>query len=398
MRRGIILVVLALFVLSLTAARVGITDDSFFLHDGDTVVFYGDSITEQQMYGRDIENYVITHYPNWHIKFINSGWGGDYVTGGGGGSIETRLKRDVLPYKPTVVTILLGMNDGEYHAYDEVTFQRFAEGLTHIVDELKQTLPQARLTLLTPSMFDKDVSVKGPAVSTYNDVLIRYGEFIKRLGIKRGICVVNLNAPMVAATLKGRQLDPHFALSADGIHPNEIGHTIIAAAVLSAWHAKPNITDVTLELGKSVTVTPLLLWPLLISSTKAFAVSPLPGSLDVFRVHATKLSAGENYTLVLNGKDIATLTSEQLTNGLDMRQYPQLPMNQQTQEIFQVTEERTEKWHSFFKGEQVGIAAKSDLPTKAEINALLAIDRWLDVWRSKAYNIAQPKPQTFSLR
>ncbi len=398
MKRSILVVLALLLVLGLTAARIGKTDNSFFLHNGDTVVFYGDSITEQQMYGRDIENYVVTHYPDWHVKFINSGWGGDYVTGGGGGSIETRLKRDVLPYKPTVVTILLGMNDGEYHAYDEGTFQRFAKGLIHIVDELKQTLPKARLTLLTPSMFDKGVSVKGPAVSTYNEVLIRYGEFIKQLGIKRGISVVDLNAPMVAATLKGHQLDPHFALSGDGIHPNEIGHTIIAAAVLSAWHAKPNITDVTLEPGKSVTVTPPLLWPLLISSTKAFAVSPLPGALDVFRVHATRLSAGNNYTLALDGKEIGTLTSEQLANGLDMRQYPQLPMNQQTQQIFQITEERTEKWHGFFKGEQVGITSKSDLPTKAEINALLAIDSWLDAWRSKAYDIAQPKPHTFSLR
>ena len=35
-------------------------------------------------------------------------------TGGGGGPIDLRLQRDVLSYHPTVMTIMLGMNDGRY--------------------------------------------------------------------------------------------------------------------------------------------------------------------------------------------------------------------------------------------------------------------------------------------
>src|SRR6185503_16616989 len=92
---------------------------TFALKDGDRVVFYGDSITDQRLYTTFTETYVVTRYPKLDVHFVHSGWGGDRVTGGGGGPIEVRLKRDVFAYKPSVMTIMLGMNDGSYRTFDE---------------------------------------------------------------------------------------------------------------------------------------------------------------------------------------------------------------------------------------------------------------------------------------
>ncbi len=86
----------------------------FALHDGDTVVFYGDSTTDQRLYTTDVENYVVTRFPALHIRFVHSGWGGDRVTGGGGGPIDTRLPRDVFAY---------------------------TQGYTHIVDSISRHCP-----------------------------------------------------------------------------------------------------------------------------------------------------------------------------------------------------------------------------------------------------------------
>jgi lysophospholipase L1-like esterase len=105
-----------------------LAQDGFALHDGDRVVFYGDSITDQRLYTTLAETYVLTRFPKLNITFIHSGWGGDRVSGGAGGPIDARLWRDVLPYNPTVLTIMLGMNDGRYRAFDQLLFQQYADG------------------------------------------------------------------------------------------------------------------------------------------------------------------------------------------------------------------------------------------------------------------------------
>src|SRR5215469_246075 len=49
----------------------------FLIHDGDRVVFLGDSITEQRLYTTYVEAYALTRYPKWSLTFRNTGWGGD---------------------------------------------------------------------------------------------------------------------------------------------------------------------------------------------------------------------------------------------------------------------------------------------------------------------------------
>src|SRR6266700_4576333 len=50
---------------------------NFLIHDGDRVVFLGDSITEQRLYTTYIEAYALTRHPDWKLVFRNVGWGGD---------------------------------------------------------------------------------------------------------------------------------------------------------------------------------------------------------------------------------------------------------------------------------------------------------------------------------
>src|SRR6266545_2861083 len=159
---------------------------SFALKDGDRVVFYGDSITDQRLYTTFAETYVVTRFPKLNVSFVHSGWGGDRVTGGGGGPIDVRLRRDVFAYKPTVVTIMLGMNDGRYRAFDEAVFQTFADGYKHIVESLKGSLAGVRITALRPSPYD-DVTRPPLFPGGYNAVLVKYGDFIQQLARQQGL-------------------------------------------------------------------------------------------------------------------------------------------------------------------------------------------------------------------
>ena len=117
------------------------TGKPFYLHNGDRVVFYGDSITQQRFYTNFVETYVVTRFPRLDVSFVNSGWGGDRSVGGKGGPVEVRLARDVIAYKPTAITIMLGMNDGRYRPFNPEVFHTFTSGYEEIVETLKSALP-----------------------------------------------------------------------------------------------------------------------------------------------------------------------------------------------------------------------------------------------------------------
>ena len=188
-------------VLLIAALSATGDDKPFALKDGDRVVFYGDSITDQRLYTTYTETYVVTRFPNKNITFVHSGWGGDRVSGGGGGPIDLRLTRDVIAYKPTVVTVMLGMNDASYRPFDQGIFDAYAKGYEHLVDTLRQNLPGVRLTLIGPSPFD-DVTRAPAFEGGYNAVLLRYAQFVKELSEKVNGTYADLNTSVVEATKK----------------------------------------------------------------------------------------------------------------------------------------------------------------------------------------------------
>src|SRR5437763_6809041 len=133
------------FVIIFAGKAIAADESGFYLKDGDRVVFYGDSITDQRLYTTFVETYVVTRFPKMNVSFVHSGWGGDRVTGGGGGPIDMRLQRDVFAYHPTVMTIMLAMNDASYRPFDQPIFDIYSNGYKHIRDKLKETLPNLRL-------------------------------------------------------------------------------------------------------------------------------------------------------------------------------------------------------------------------------------------------------------
>src|SRR5437773_3047118 len=222
---------LAPAALALLLAPPALRAEGFALQDGDRVVFYGDSITQDGQYARAVEMYVATRFPDWAVTFQNAGVGGDKVTGGWAGAVDVRLDRDVIAHKPTVVTVMLGMNDGGYKAFDPALFETYGAGYRHLVARLKQELPGVRLTLIQPSPFD-DVTRTPGGPEGYNAVLRRYAEFVAGLARETGSATADLNGPMVAGLEKVQKIDPALArqLVPDRVHPSAAGHLVMAAA------------------------------------------------------------------------------------------------------------------------------------------------------------------------
>lgn len=229
--------------------------EAFSLKDGDRVLFYGDSITEQRLYTTYAETFVRTRYPNLKIDFIASGVGGDATWGGWTAASDERVRRDVKPENPTVITIMLGMNDGGYVPFDARIFGIFQEWYAKLLGWMKEAAPQARITLMDSPPYDDwahpDTEFKG-----YSDTVRRFGEHVKNLAEERKLGFVSINTPVTDFVKWALEKDPKRAASIapDAIHPGPEGQFIIATQVLNHWNVNPVVSDVEINFANSKVV------------------------------------------------------------------------------------------------------------------------------------------------
>jgi lysophospholipase L1-like esterase len=227
------------------------SESKFYLHAGDKVCFYGDSITQQRFYGADVETFVCTRFPDLHVKFVNSGVGGDKVTGGWAGGIDLRLKRDVFPFMPNVVTIMLGMNDAKYRPFDQKIYDTYTNGYEHIIQSLQAHLPGVRIVLIEPTPFD-DVTEAPQFPGGYNAVLQRYAAFVRQLAAEHHLMCVDFMTPLLDVIQKAQAQAPQLAqLVIPGrVHPSPVGELVMAQALLQAWNAPAIVSVVTIDAQK----------------------------------------------------------------------------------------------------------------------------------------------------
>jgi lysophospholipase L1-like esterase len=238
-------------LLPLVAERAGAAGSPFYLKSGDRVCFYGDSITEQRFYGVDVETFVRTRFPDLKVKFVNSGVGGDRVSGGWAGPIDLRLKRDVFPFKPNVVTIMLGMNDAAYRPFDPQIFADYTNGYEHIIQSLQQHLPGVRIVLIQPTPYD-DVTEAPGFPGGYNAVLLRYSAFVRQLAAAHHLMCANFMTPLLDVMQKAQAQDPKLAheVIPGRVHPSPVGELVMAQALLQAWNAPSTVSSVAIDAAK----------------------------------------------------------------------------------------------------------------------------------------------------
>jgi lysophospholipase L1-like esterase len=404
--------IVALFILTVCGRGA-----AFYLHPEDVVVFYGDSITDQRLYTTFVETFVVTRYPRLTVRFVHSGWGGDRVTGGGGGRIDSRLERDVLVYKPTVMTVMLGMNDGNYKPFDEATFQVFCDGYEHIVKFMKDAIPGLRMTVIDPSPYD-DVTREPLFPGGYNAVLLKYGEYLRTFAQRNNLDFADLNTRLVKALERANATDPAKALKIlpDRVHPGASGHLLMAASLLETWGATPTVTTVEIDAAAvkvkdavNTTVSGLeskdsLSWtqkdealPMPIARNDATMMLAVESSdfrekFNQETLRVTGLDAPA-YWLTINGRTIGKFTGEALATGVNLAEFD-TPMMQQAAQVHALTLKRTEIHN--FRWRQVQLPLQNTLPARvAAVNDNLdALDNDLAAIQRAS---AQPTSCTYNL-
>jgi len=360
---------LACFGILALAMGATLRAQQFALKDGDTVVFYGDSITAQRLYTRDVEEFVLTRYPQMHIRFVNAGVPGDTVNGGYAGTMQERVRRDVAPYQPTMITVMLGMNDGGWGYGDAQTEPAFQKGFRAVLDELHKAAPDAALTIISPTPYDE--ITHGTEFPGYSRVIDKFADDVSAIGAEleasgqKNIATADFHHRMTNALERANSKFPALAplMIPDRIHPAPAGHWIMAAALMSAWHVDPIVSSLELNADNAsviakarTTVSDLkrtengLMWtqtddalPLPLDLNDAMtpvllAVSDV-SQLDQLMLRVESLRTGR-YELSIDGKSIATFSSEELQRGVNLALY-KTPMLAQARGIDGNEDERT---------------------------------------------------------
>jgi len=406
-----------IYLIPVSWGAIWCQEKPFYLKNGDRVVFYGDSITDQRRYTQIVETYIVTRYPSLNVTFTNSGWGGDTVEGGAGGPIDERLKRDVIPYKPTVLTIMLGMNDGGYKAATIGSDEKFFAGYRHIVDTTRSALPGLRITAIEPSPYDE---VTSPAQVTidngisYNEVLRGYGKWI------------DLNTGLVQMLVKAKQLDPEGAkkIIPDHVHPEFGGAMIMAEDLLKAWGAPSLVASVEIDASRSapkvktaagaivsdLSTSEGLKWTELDSALPlpfpgwqaiwyggtpvrlAIQSSDIANALSEELLKVTGLKKGV-YSLRIDGEPLSVFNDDELGNGINLSLIS-TPMTRQAMRVYDLTVAHGDIHYSRWRyvGTSLSEYSFTQVPQAAEI-----LDSLENSVVEKQHEMAKPKPHTFEL-
>ena len=211
------------------------------LRDEETIVFYGDSITEQNLYSAYLETFLVSRFPAKKLAAYNFGWSGDTASGG-----NKRFARDVAGVKPSLVFVNFGMNDGGYKAYDEPTYRSYLAAQQALADTIRNS--GARQVLFTTSPID-DV-LRGDR-GVYNETLSRMAQGVIALGAERQLPVIDLLHPMLEIQRLAKQKEPGYTMIPDTVHPDPAGHLVMAYLAMRQIDAPRTVGEIVIEGGQS---------------------------------------------------------------------------------------------------------------------------------------------------
>jgi len=360
----------------------------FYLHNGDRLTFYGDSITAQRFYTRDIQDFVATRYPTLQVMYHNAGVPGDKVTGGYAGDAADRVARDVKPWDPTVLTVMLGMNDGDYVPPDPKIFADYQEGYEKLLTLLRAAAPRVRITLVENTPYDE--ITHGTEFPGFMATTEQNAKATPALGQRESLPVVDAYSPVKELLERAQTANPSLAslLVPDRIHPSEALHWVMAASVMKAWHIDPVVSEVTLSASSHALMRSLRTT---VSGVQAHGGAldwdqldealPLPfdlenalmnfvlkisdlASVDEEMLKVDGLQPGA-YKLTIDKTDVGTFSEAQLSSGINLALL-KTPMWERAREYDAALERRSELEQADFV-----LFAETDVKDKAAASRIL---------------------------
>ena len=362
-----------ILLVNMAAAAAAVAGD-FAIRDGDRVVFLGDSITEQRLYTTYIEAYALTRHPDWQLSFRNVGWGGDtswlrqrahpnenQLFAADENTQKTMVEdavghglgRDVLPLKPTFVTVKFGMNDHAYQPFREDIFRAYVRSQRQIAKVLESN--GARVAFLTSQPIED--KRPDPDKDARNLSLRKFSDGLKEVAATTGSAFVDQFDPYMAILVRERAANPSgYVGGGDAVHPGPIGHTVMAWAILKGLDAPALVSRAEIDAAAQKVVEArncridnvktangilsfdrldnALPMPIDPKAEAALTLAPILQDLDQYELQVRGLADG-NYEVTIDGELAAKVSGEDLAKGWNMARAAG-PIAQQAQQVLKM--------------------------------------------------------------
>lgn len=337
--------------------RARAAEPALKLKDHDVWVMVGDSITAQRMHTNYIEAFFRTRHPELNLHFRNSGIGGNRTK-----NVLDRFDYDVAAWKPTIVSVELGMNDVNG---PETALQGYIEGMKEIIARIR-AIP-AQPVLISSSPVD-DGSRMGDWKGVRCGKLHPFTEALQKLAAEEKVLFIDQYHPLIdvwgenrrkgaelaaknpqpapvppAAAAPAKPAPPKIPpslipLGGDPVHPGPVGQYTMAAAILKGLKADGDVSSATLTADGKVSgairckITDVVAkdgklaftrldetgpWPILPSGKAAMDLMPDTLELSRYLLRVTGLPEGD-YKVLVNGKPAATVAAKNLAGGWNM--------------------------------------------------------------------------------
>lgn len=335
-------------------------ETTFPLKDGDIWVMAGDSITAQHLHSNYFEAFCYARFPKMKFAFRNSGVGGHTIP-----STLARFDYDIAAWKPTVVSVELGMNDSGGTKTDDfiknmgtMTERIRKSGARPIIfaaSPVNDGTTSAKLAGRNQRLDEYATALKGfcekqkiPYADQFHALLDTWGKNKPRE--KLLATLVDLKAAAADDSIAGveglrvflaaQEKNPSKGvnLTGDPVHPGAPGQLMMAAALLKELKAEGFVSSATVDAeagkaeAKGCTVTDVkaenggvafdrldekLPFPIPDDARVALSIAPDILALSEYTLKVTGLKDGD-YLLKIGGVGAGRFTAKELVAGINL--------------------------------------------------------------------------------
>jgi lysophospholipase L1-like esterase len=301
---------------------------AFPLKDGDVWVMAGDSITAQHLHSNYFEAFCYARYPKMKFAFRNSGVGGHTIP-----STLARFDYDVAGWKPTVVSVELGMNDA-----GGTPTEKFVANMGTMTARIRSA--GARPVILSASPVNDGLGAGKFAAR--NARLDEYATALKGFCEKEKVPYADQFHALVEGWAKNKQDPKGINLTGDAVHPGAPGQLMMAASLLKGLGADGFVSEATLDVAGTVTsakgcaitnakaeggglafdrLEECLPFPIPDNARSILPLAPDVLEMSKYTLKVTGLKDGD-YALTVNGVGCGKLSAKALADGVNLTNLP----------------------------------------------------------------------------